>query len=203
MQFWFWVRLFLHLKLGSISIFNIQNTYWYNLPPAQDPDGDIFNITLGTSTPSWIVLFNSSEIQIYFSNSTENISGQITVEIILTDSIGAWSNYSLQIFILGKSTPYFGFINDILVYSVQSYETIENITSSYPVTFVDWVTKTPVVWAMYNQSSNSLLIESSKIIGKNKQCVLAKSNDSWGKPHFSNAFNVVISFNNPPAVLTI
>ena len=188
----------------SLSPLNISSwqDYSYNLPSAQDPDGDSFSISLGSSTPSWIYLRNSTEIFINFS-SIENISGEVTVEIILTDSNSAWSNYTLPIFILNKSIPYFGLINDIRLYLVENYEAIVNITSSYPVTFIDWTTKAPVVWAMFNQSSNSLLIESSKIISKNKQCALAKSYDSWGNSYFSNAFNVMISFNNPPAVLTI
>ena len=79
----------------DLSIININNwrDYLYQLPEAEDIDGDNFTISLGSLTPNWINLVNNSFILFKTSEIVKIPSNNFTVEIILTDENGSWDSY--------------------------------------------------------------------------------------------------------------
>ena len=172
----------------------------YKLPSITDPNG--FNCTLSVyPSYEWITPTSNNSLYFLTSNKEYNISNETVISIKIENEKKAWRVYNITIITDKYILPFFEYINDFDSPKNEISKISINFTIDLAVEVIDWFSLQNLSWIKFENKSQ--IVIDTTIIDLNKQWVLLKAYDSWGKEYYSNKFTITIqNLNAHPLAIT-
>ena len=99
-------------------------------------------------------------------------------------------NYLLVQLNMANISSKFQTISNITIASSEVKQVVMGIQSNFSISAVFWDSNTTIHWIHYNQSTSTLIIDSSSVFFS-VQWVRLKSSDLWARDVYSNLFYVI------------
>ena len=182
----------------------VNATRWSNLliilPQIKDPNGLNWFVSIDSTSPEWVNLFDNNTLLLKTANLSYSISDTTLISLKISNEKNAWRMYNLTIKTEHYSYPSFGIVNNIIAHFNITTETRLDVNSNIELQVVDWKSNETIPWIKYLQQNFTLQIKPSNISLK-IQCAKLASIDSCQSRVYSSQFLVtVIQSSGPPII---
>ena len=183
---------------------NVKATRWSNLlitlPNIEDSNGLNWSVSIDSTSPEWVSLFDNKTLLLKTANLSYTISDTTLISLKIENERNAWRMYNLTINTEHYSSPSFGIISNIIAHFNITTEVKLDVNSNIELQVVDWNSNEAIPWIKYLQQNSTLQIKPSNISLKS-QCAKFALIDSCQSRVYSAQFSVTIIQGGGPPII--